>query len=70
MLAGKTQPEATVDLNVTATRPVASLLEPGPFVLASGEAEQREISSSAIADDAGVFKLEFDVTGDPEQTEY
>lgn len=70
VLAGQTQPGATVNLNVTATRPVASLLDIGPFVLTTGEAEQREMSSSATADDDGVFKLEFDVTGDPEQTEY
>ncbi len=70
VLAGQTQPGATVNLNVTATRPVASLFDIGPFVLTTGEAEQREMSSSATADDDGVFKLEFDVTGDPEQTEY
>ena len=70
VLAGTTQPGATVTLSITATRPVASLFDLGPFSVTSGEAEQRQMSASTTADGEGDFQLEFDVTGDPEQTEY
>lgn len=70
VLAGTTQPGAAVTLNITATRPVASLFDLGPFSVTSGEAEQRQMSASTTADDEGNFQLEFDVTSDPEQTEY
>lgn len=70
VLAGKTRPGAEVTLNVMATRPVASLFDLGPFSVSTGEAEQREMSASAVADSDGSFQVEFDVTGDPVQTEY
>ena len=70
MLSGQTQPGATVTLDVVATRPVASLVDLGPFSVTTGAPAPRQMSSSAVADADGMFTLEFDVTGDPVQTEY
>ncbi|NEQ54940.1 MAG: hypothetical protein F6K11_33260 [Leptolyngbya sp. SIO3F4] len=69
-LAGQTQPGATVTLNVTATRPTASLVDIGPFSVTTGATAPREMSSSAVADADGMFTVEFDATGDPVETEY
>ncbi len=69
-LSGQTQPGATVTLNIMATRPTASLVDIGPFAITTGESAPREMSSSAVADGAGLFNVEFDVTGDPVATEY
>ena len=55
VLAGKTQPGATVILNINATRPAASLVDLGPFSVTTGEAEQRQMSSSAVANSEGIF---------------
>lgn len=68
--AGQTQPGATVTLNVTATRPTTSLVDLGPFSVTTGASAPRQMSSSAVADAEGMFTLEFDVTGDPVETEY
>ena len=70
ILSGQTQPGANVTLDVTATRPAASLVDLGPFSVTTGTPEPRQMSSSAVADADGMFTLEFDVTGDPVQTEY
>lgn len=53
-----------------ATRHGASVFDLGHFSVSTGDAEQREMSASVVADSEGVFQVEFDVTGDPVQTEY
>lgn len=70
VLAGKTQPGATITFNITATQPSTPLINLGAIVISGINDQKRQMSESSVADSEGHFRIEFDVTEDPDQTQY
>lgn len=70
ILEGKTRPNATVTVDIQATRPGVSLINLGSFRVGSSDESRALPKVSVTADSQGNFRTEFDVVGDTQGTQY